>query len=121
MLKKIFLLLVLLFAVTVLSAADKITGLIFVGKIQEVGSKTTLTPTSTEKYLVIKLDSKPNIDFRLTATDAARFGLIEAKGPSPIITPGRVKGLGWKVRLTCDKQTTFSESIYMVTNLEKLD
>jgi hypothetical protein len=122
MLKKIVLLLVLLFVVMVLSGAEQTTGLIFEGKIQEISSKTTLTPTSKENFLVIKLDSKPNVEFRLTAADGARFGLIETKGPSPIITPGRVKGLGWKVRLTCDKQTfAFSNPIYMVTNLERLD
>ena len=122
MLKKIVLLSVLFLVVAVQSGAEQTTGLVFVGKIQEISSKTTLTPTSKENSLVIKLDSKPNTEFLLTAADGARFGLIETKGPSPILAPGRVKGLGWKVRLTCDKQSfAFGNPTYTVTNLERLD
>ena len=53
--------------------------------------------------------------------NAARFGLIDTDQPSAVITPGKVKGLGWKVRLTCDKKSTLGEPTYMVTNLERLD
>ncbi|OGP70661.1 MAG: hypothetical protein A2Z73_06440 [Deltaproteobacteria bacterium RBG_13_60_28] len=121
MLKKAILLLVLIWAVTVFSAAAQTT-LIFVGKIEEVATKTQMTGMgSTEKYLSIKLDSKPKLDFRITARDAARFGLTDTAQPSAVITPGKIKGVGWKVRLTCDKKTTLGDPIYMVLKLERLD
>jgi len=127
MLKKIIPCLLILFTLTVLtvpvwSRAAQDTGLTFVGIIEEIATKTTLTGMgSTEKYLAIKLDSKPKLDFRITAMDAARFGLIDTAQPSAVLTPGKIKGLGWKIRLTCDKRTTLGEPMYMVTNLERLD
>lgn len=121
--KKIILLLVLLWPLTVPAAAQQSTGLIFEGKIEEIASKTALTVAgATEKYLALKLDSKPKLDIRITARDAARFGLIDTAEPPAVIPPGRIKGLGWKVKLTCDKKPVFGgEPIYLVTNLERLD
>jgi len=93
-----------------------------VGKIEEIATKTTMSPVGgMEKYLAIKLDSKPKLDFRVTYRDASSFGLIDTDHPSAVLVPGKIKGLGWKVRLTCDKKTTMSDPIYMVTNLERLD
>jgi hypothetical protein len=121
MLKKIIPFLVLLWLLTVLTAAAQTTRQTYVGKIQEIGSKTGLTMASAGKYLVIKLDSQPKIEFRVTPEDAARFGLIEEKGSSAVLTPGRIKGLGWKVRLTCDKKVSLADTTYLVTNLERLE
>lgn len=121
MLKKVILLLVLIWAVTVFSAAAQTT-LIFVGKIEEIATKTQMTAVgATERYLTIKLDSKPKLDFRITTRDAARFGLTDTAQPSAVLTPGQVNGLGWKVRLTCDKKTTLGDPIYLVLKLERLD
>ena len=106
----------------VLAASEQSTGLTFVGKIEEIASKTVTGPVGAmEKYLSIKLDSKPKLDFRVTNIDASRFGLIDTAQPSAVLTPGKIKGLGWKVRLTCDKKTTMSDPYYLVTNLERLD
>jgi len=77
---------------------------------------------ATEKFLTIKLDNKPKLDFRITTEDAARFGLTDTAQPSAVITPGKIKGVGWKVRLTCDKQVKLGgEPHYMVLKLERLD
>ncbi len=122
MMKKIILLLLLLWPLTVPALAQQNTGLIFVGKIEEIASKTTMTVGATEKYLALKLDSKPKLDIRITARVAAKFGLIDTAEPPAVIPPSRVKGLGWKVKLTCDKIVSFGgEPIYLVTNLERLD
>jgi len=123
MLKKVILILMLLcIPAMVLAASEQTTGLTFVGKIEEIATKTTMSPVGgMEKYLAIKLDSKPKLDFRVTYRDAASFGLIDTDHPSAVLVPGKIKGLGWKVRLTCDKKTTMSDPIYMVTNLERLD
>jgi hypothetical protein len=122
MLKKFFPILLLLFAFADLSMAAQDTGLTFVGKIEEISMKTSMGPMGgMEKNLAIKLDSKPKLDFRMTAMDASRFGLIDTDQPSAVLTPGKIKGLGWKVRVTCDKKATMGDPYYLVTNLEKLD
>jgi hypothetical protein len=121
-LKKIIPLIILFMAVTVIAAGaqEKAT---FTGKIEEIAIKTTMTPVGAmEKSLVIKLDSQPKKDIRTTAADAARFGLIDTDQPGSVLKPGQVKGVGWKVRLTCEKKSTFGgEPTYQVINLEKLD
>jgi hypothetical protein len=123
MLKKVILLVVLICAVPVLAAAAQSKGLTFVGKIDEIAAKTQMTAIgATERFLTIKLDSKPKLDFRITARDAARFGLTDTSQPSAVLTPGQVNGVGWKVRLTCDKHEQFGgDPIYRVIKLEKLD
>jgi hypothetical protein len=122
MLKKIFPLVLLLAALAVSADAASDTGLTFVGRIEEIAMKTSVGPVgSMEKSLSIKLDSKPKLDFRVNLKDAPRFGLMETDQPSAVPTPGKIKGQGWKVRLTCDKKTSMSEPIYLVTKLERLD
>jgi len=123
MLKKIILLLIVIWPLTALAAGEQSMGLIFTGKIEEISSRTDMMPNigAREKFLIIKLDSKPKTEFRITAKNAARFGLIDNEEPGAVITPGKIKGLGWKVRLTCDKKGTFGEPYYLVSNLEKLD
>jgi hypothetical protein len=123
MLKKVILLFVLICAATVFAAAAQDSGLTFLGNIEEISTKTTMTPMGgMEKYLVLKLDSKPRIDFRVTGSDAARFGIIDSSQPSAVLTPDKIKGVGWKVRLTCNKSETLGgPPIYLVTKLERLD
>lgn len=125
MLRKVIPLIVLVCAVTVLAAVaqDKVT---FEGKIEEIAVRTTISPVGqgrTEKNLAIKLDSKPNLDISVSARDAVKFGLIDTEQPSAVLAPGRIKGVGWKVRLTCDKKTNMSlaDPFYIVTKLERLD
>jgi hypothetical protein len=122
MLKKVILLLVLICAVTVFSTAAQTT-LLFVGKIEEISLKTNMKPLGgSEKILVIKLDTKPKLDFRMTARDATRYKLIDTAQPSAVLTPGQVNGVGWKVRLTCNKQEILGgEPHYQVIKLERLD
>ncbi|MFZ5453703.1 MAG: hypothetical protein ACOZF2_17750 [Thermodesulfobacteriota bacterium] len=123
MLKKVILLMVLLCLGVAFSAVAGDKGLTFTGKIEEIAMKTVLTPLGgSEKILTLKLDSKPKLDFRMPAKDAARYGLIDTPKPSAILLPGQVKGVGWKVKLTCDKESSFGgEPAYQVTKLEKLD
>jgi hypothetical protein len=123
MLKKVILLLALICAVMVLAAAAQDRGLTFVGKIEEIALKTNMTPLGArEKILALKLDTKPKLDFRMTARDATRYKLIDASRPSAVLTPGQVNGVGWKVRLTCNKITVLGGTpYYMVVKLEKLD
>jgi hypothetical protein len=127
MLKKVILLIVALGVVamlagTVPAALEQTTGLTFVGKIEEISIKTTMTPVGgMEKFLAIKLDSKPKMDFRVPIKDAAHYGLIDTDHLSAVLTPGKIKGLGWKVRLTCNKQSTMNDPNYLVTNLQRLD
>jgi len=122
MLKKIFPLVLLLVGLSAISAAARDTGLTFTGKIEEIAIKTSVGPLGgMEKNLAIKLDTKPKLDIRVSTRDAHRFGLIDTDQPSMVMTPGKIKGLGWKVRLTCDKKTTMSEPFYVVTKLERLD
>jgi hypothetical protein len=121
-LKKIIPLIILFMAAMVIAAGaqDKAT---FSGKIEEIAIKTTMTPVGAmEKSLVIKLDSQPKKDIRAAAADAARFGLIDTDQPGAVLKPGQVKGVGWKVRLTCEKKSSFGgDPVYQVVNLEKLD
>ena len=49
--------------------------------------------------------------------------MIEAAGPTEVVTPKKSKGLGWKVKLTCDANKTGSLKIpvYKVISLERLN
>ena len=37
-----------------------------------------------------------------------RFGVIEKSGPTGVVTPKMSKGMGWKVKLTCNS-TSFGD------------
>jgi len=68
------------------------------------------------------LDEHPNIKFRLTLDDAVKFGVIENAGPTGVVTPKMSKGMGWKVKLTCETKN-YGETrspVYKVTSLEKM-
>lgn len=125
MTKKIILFLILLaLPVMALAGTEQTTGLIYLGKIEEIAVKSVISPVgmgSSQKYLSIKLDSNPKMDFRVTAADAVRFHLLDTDQPSAVMAPGRLKGQGWKVRLTCEKKTTAGEPFYLVIRLDRLD
>ncbi|MHB8068005.1 MAG: hypothetical protein ACYDIC_08905 [Desulfobaccales bacterium] len=125
MMKKIILFLICLsLPLMALAGTEQTTGLTYIGKIEEIAVKSVISPVgmgAAQKYLSIKLDSKPKLDFRVTAKDAVTFHLTDTDQPSAVLAPGKLKGQGWKVRLTCEKKTTMGEPFYLVTNLERLD
>jgi hypothetical protein len=93
----------------------------FTGKIQDIGKATELDVGQHEKYYVLKLDSQPQAEFRLTPEEAVRSGVIDTAGLSQVVTPRHKKGLGWRVRLTCDSnpEGTRKAPIYKVKYLER--
>jgi hypothetical protein len=94
----------------------------FTGKIQDIRKATTLGPGKRGTFYTIKLANEPRTEFRLSDDDAVRYGLVAAVGPSMVVTPKMKKGLGWKVRLTCDNPTgSLSAPVYRVRSLERLD
>ena len=94
----------------------------FTGKIQDIRKATALGLGKRETFYTIKLDTKPKYEFRLSEDDAVSYGLVDPAGPSMVVTPRMKKGLGWKVRLTCDNPTgSLSAPAYRVRSLERLD
>jgi hypothetical protein len=94
----------------------------FSGKIQDIRKATALGLGKRGTFYTIKLDSEPKYDFRLSDDDAVHYGLVDAAGPSMVVTPKMKKGLGWKVRLTCDDLSgPFSAPVYRVRSLKRLD
>jgi len=104
------------------AAADGQTTVSFDGKIIEISKGTALAPGETGTFFIIRLDSKPKEEFRISREDAVKYGLIEA-GASGVLTLKQPKGLGWKVRLTCSKEVKpFSSiTIYQVRSLERMN
>jgi hypothetical protein len=94
----------------------------FHGKITEISKTAPMVPGETKTFLIIKLDTKPNMEFRISRENALKYGLIEA-GASGFLTPKQLKGLGWKVKLTCSKEEkAFSGTpIYQVISLERVN
>jgi hypothetical protein len=95
----------------------------FTGKIQEIRQAIPLDRGKTEKFFTLKLDSRPNSEFQLSADDAARYGLIDPAGLSQVVTPKHNKGLGWTVKVTCDKEYKgpVNAPVYQVKSLERID
>ena len=95
----------------------------FTGVVKEIGKATNLNIGQTDTFYIVKLDNYPNAEFRLPPGDAIRYGLIESAGPSAVVTPKQGKGLGWKVKLTCDAKNLgeVKAPIYRVTSLERLN
>jgi hypothetical protein len=98
-------------------------GKTFIGKISEIAKGSELDINKRDTFYILRLDEYPKIKFRLTPEDAVRFGVIETGGTSGVITPRMSKGLGWKVKLTCDpnKLGDLNAPIYKVTGLVKLE
>jgi hypothetical protein len=94
----------------------------FTGKITEIARGTQLNFGKKGTFYMLRLEEYPYIEFRLAPEDAVRFGLVEAAGPTQVVTPKMSKGLGWKVTLTCDANKTGSLKIpvYKVISLVKL-
>lgn len=98
-------------------------GKTFTGKISEIAKGSELDINKRDVYYILRLDEYPKIMFRLTPADAVRFGVIESSGTSGVITPRMSKGLGWKVKLTCDPNNLGENKapVYKVTGLVKLE
>ena len=95
----------------------------FTGKITEIAKGTELDIDRKGTFYIVRLDEYPDIEFRLSHEDAVRFGVIEAAGPTVVLSPKMSKGLGWKVKLTCDanKSGPLKTPVYKVISLKRLD
>ncbi|MDP3181810.1 MAG: hypothetical protein Q8M54_03210 [Desulfobaccales bacterium] len=95
----------------------------FTGVVKEIGKATNLNIGQTDTFYIVRLDNYPNAEFRLPPGDAVRYGLIETAGSSGVVTPKQSKGLGWKVKLTCDNkpQGPVKAPIYRVLSLERVN
>ena len=97
-------------------------GTYYTGSITEISKGTPLGLGKTGTFFIIKLDSKPKMEFRVSREDAVKYGLIEAAGSSAVLTPKQIKGLGWQVKLTCSKEEQLgSPPIYQVKSLERMN
>lgn len=94
----------------------------FTGKITEIARGTELDVARHAKFFVVRLEEYPRAQFRLSQDDAERYGLIAPGGPTGVVTPKMSKGIGWRVRLTCEGNYagTRKAPTYRVTSLEKL-
>jgi len=95
----------------------------FTGKITEIARGTQLDVGKTGTFYMLRLQDHPNIEFRLASEDAVKFGVVGAGGPAQVLTSKMSKGLGWKVKLTCDPHKTGSlkNPVYKVISLERLN
>ena len=95
----------------------------FTGKITEIARGTQLDIGKKDTFYILRLADYPKTEFRLAHEDAVRFGVIEAAGLTQVVTPKMSKGLGWKVKLTCDSNKTGSlkAPVYKVISLERLN
>ncbi|MHB9074707.1 MAG: hypothetical protein ACYC6G_14420 [Desulfobaccales bacterium] len=95
----------------------------FTGKITEIAKGTELNVNKRDIFYIVRLDEYPNNQFRLSLEDAMRFGVIGETGATTVLSPKMSKGLGWKVKLTCDANKTGSlkSPIYKVISLVRLD
>jgi hypothetical protein len=102
----------------ILGAASKT----FTGKIVEIAKGTELDINRTATFYIVRLDEYPMVQFRLSLEDAVRYGVLEKAGPTGVVTPKMTKGVGWKVRLTCDPNYAgeLKTPTYRVTALQKL-
>ena len=95
----------------------------FTGKITEISKGTELDLTKHGSFYTVRLEEYSKITFHLSPEDAVRFGVIDATGTSGVLTPKKSKGMGWKVKITCDPNKTgpVEAPSYKVTSLERLD
>jgi hypothetical protein len=95
----------------------------FTGKITEITRGTELDVGKKDTFYTLRLEDYPNTEFRLTSEDAVRFGVVAAGGPAQVVTSKMSKGLGWKVKLTCDahKGGSLKAPLYKVISLVRLD
>lgn len=112
--------------VFLLAAAGPVSGQAtktFTGKITEISKGSELDIAKTDIFYTLRLEEFPKIHFRLTPQDAVKFGVIDATGTSGVLTPKKSKGLGWKVKITCDPNKTgpLEAPSYKVISLERLE
>jgi hypothetical protein len=95
----------------------------FTGKISEIAKGTQLGIGKSDTFYTLRLGEYPRIQFRLSPDDAVRYGVIENAGTTAILIPRMKKGLGWKVKLTCEAidLSEFKASVYKVTSLVRLN
>ncbi len=97
-------------------------GKTFTGKIAEIAQGTELDIARTGTFYTIKLEEYPKIKFRLKTADAERWGVVQRGGISGVVTPKMSKGLGWRVKLSCEG-TNYGDSkspVYKVTALQRM-
>jgi len=104
------------------AAAYGQTTVYFEGKITEISKTTQVGLGETGTFYLIRLDTRPNMDFRISRERAVKYGLIEA-GSAEFLTPRQLKGLGWQVKLTCSREMkAFSTTpIYQVESVQRLN
>jgi len=95
----------------------------FTGKISEISQGTELAVGRTGDFFILRLEEYPQARFFLSPEDAVRFEVIDPTGTTGLLTPKKSKGLGWKVKLTCEAKTyEGSESpTYRVIAVERLE
>jgi hypothetical protein len=95
----------------------------FTGKISEIARGTELDVGRHGNFYILRLEEYPQASFRLSPEDAVRFGVINPTGTTGLLTPRMSKGLGWKVKLTCEaRYTGESESpTYRVLAVQRLE
>lgn len=95
----------------------------YTGKITEISKATALGLGEKGTFFIIKIDTKPKLDFQISREDAVKFGLIEAGGGSEVLTPKQTKALGWKVKITSEKEDRGLRGgpIYHIKSLERLN
>jgi hypothetical protein len=95
----------------------------FTGKITEIARGTQLDIGKKDTFYILRLAEYPKAEFRLAHEDAVRYGVIEAAGPTEVVTPKQSKGLGWRVKLICDGKNLglLKTPIYKVISLERLN
>lgn len=120
---KIILGLALVFLLGVVGPVSGQTTKSFTGKITEIAKGTELDLNKKGSFYTLRLEEHPKIQFRVSPDDAVRFGVVDATGTSGVLTPKKSKGLGWKVKVTCDANKTGPPDTpsYKVISLERLD
>jgi hypothetical protein len=93
------------------------------GTIAEIARGTELDVGMHGTFYILRLKEYPKSEFRLTREEAVRSGVIKATGPTMVLTPKMSRGLGWKVKLTCDPDFSgsFDFHTYKVLSVKKLN
>ncbi|MGB7910923.1 MAG: hypothetical protein WCF59_01725 [Desulfobaccales bacterium] len=95
----------------------------FTGKIIEIARGTELDVDRHGNFYILHLEEYPETSFRLSPEDAVRFGVVDPTGITGLLTPQKSKGLGWRVRLTCEGKATGGPNspTYRVLDVERLE
>ena len=95
----------------------------FIGKITEIAMGSELDVAKYAKYYIVRLEEYPQTQFRFTFDDAEKYGLVARGGPTGVVTPRMSKGIGWRVKLTCDPYYAgdIHTPTYRVVGFQKLE